>query len=79
MKTSLTKGLTDKQKEEIQQDFLASAAIRARIITVLKEKIETNRTAATSKDAYANASWPYLQADSVGFERALKEVISILE
>lgn len=79
MKTVITKGLDGKKKEEIQQDFLSSVAIRARIVEILKEKVETSRTASTSKEAYANASWPYLQADSVGYERALKEVISILE
>jgi hypothetical protein len=78
MKTSLTAGLSAQEKNELERDFHASAHLRNRIIDVLKDKAESNRRDTRSKDRYVEASWAYLQADSIGYERALFEVISLL-
>jgi hypothetical protein len=79
MKTSLTKGLDVEKTKELKVEFASSTFLRERLRQLLDEKIQTNRTATTSKDAYGNPNWAYLQADAVGYERALKEVISLLE
>lgn len=78
MKTILLKGLNDKQVDEMRQMFAASANIRQHIISVLKEKINTSNKNTRSKDAYNVPNWAYLQADGVGYERALVEVIGLL-
>lgn len=79
MKTIWTKGLTGDKKTEIEQAFLASGNMRERLRFLLQEKINTNNSNLRSKDLYQNASWPFQQADGIGYERALYEVISILE
>lgn len=79
MKTVVTKGLNEQEQMEIRQEFIASAHLRKRLITLMNERIDSARTKCISSSSYENPSWAYLQADNVGYERALKEVISILE
>lgn len=78
MKVSLLKGLTDQQVDEMRQDFASAANLRQHLINVLKDKIETNNKLTRSKSAYEIANWGFLQADGVGYERGLLEVISLL-
>ena len=79
MKTSLTKGLTIEKQEEIASSFKASYLVRKRLAELLLEKVESYRTESRSKDRYKDANWAYYQADEVGYERAIFEVISLLE
>lgn len=79
MKTSLTKGLNEQDNRQVTQEFIASAFLRKRLIQLLNERIDSSRTAAISSKSYESPSWAYMQADTNGYERALQEVISILE
>jgi len=79
MKTVWTSGLKDKEKQEIIQDFRASPALRARLIKILDGKIGATRASSLSKDTYLSPSWAYQQADAVGYERALREVMSLFD
>ena len=79
MKTILIKGLTAEQADEMRQAFSHAVYLRKQISKVLQEKIDSARKASISKDAYQSANWAYLQADAVGYERAMQEVLSILE
>lgn len=45
---------------------------------VLQEKLKTVEKTSVSKAEYESPSWPYLQADHVGYMRALREVIELL-
>lgn len=78
MKTSWTKGLNAQERQEIEAGFAACAQIRQRLETLINEKVRTKRKESISVDAYASPSWAYLQADTVGYERAMKEIISLL-
>lgn len=78
MKTSLVSGLSPQDAEEISLAFKASARLRERLIYVLENKLENDKKTLRSRDAYVNASWPYLQADAIGYERAISELISLL-
>lgn len=78
MKTVWTKGLKVQEREEITRDFQASAMLRKRLIVLLRDKIDAGRTCSTSKERYESPSWAYIQADEVGYGRALQEVISLL-
>lgn len=78
MKTAWFKGLNDEQKREMQIHFGGSAALRAQLVKILRSKIESNNTSVRSKDAYNIPNWAFVQADGVGYERALTEVISLL-
>lgn len=79
MKTSLLKGLNEKDKEEMKGLFIQSLRLRNQIIKTLEEKIKVIDTESVSKEGYESPSWAYKQADIVGYKRALKEIISLIE
>lgn len=78
MKVSWTSGLTGQAKTEVESNFKASALIRERLETLLRNKIETRRRESRTVATYEDASWSYKQADAIGYERALEEVISMI-
>lgn len=79
MKVSLLKGLnTEQQKEEMGLIFSHSSLLRKQIAKVLLDKVNTNNTATRTKDAYGISNWAFLQADAVGYERAMREVVALL-
>jgi hypothetical protein len=78
MKTSWTNGLDEEQAKEVRSDFKGSFTLRKRLIELLNDKVNVSTKASRSKDGYASPNWPYMQADAVGYERALNEVISLI-
>lgn len=78
MKTVLAKGLSKEQAAEIEQDFKAAAFLRERLTTILEEKVDALRRDNRQKSSYESPSWAYVQADYIGYERAIYEVISLL-
>lgn len=78
MKTSLIKGLNEQQKKEFMGEFTGSPVFRQRLIDLLNEKITSSQTLSRKKENYELPSWSLMQADSIGYERALNEVISLI-
>ena len=78
MKVNWISGLSAQQKDELVSNFKASALTRERLATLLRNKIETRRRETRSVATYETASWSYLQADGIGYERALEEIISLI-
>lgn len=78
MKTVWVKGLNEQEKEEMRASFVSSANVRKRLTELLEDKIETKRKANVSEERYESPGWAYLQADAVGYERAMREIISII-
>jgi hypothetical protein len=79
MKTAWTKGLVEAEKEEMKSLFLANASFRKRQQLLLRDKIDAIRQKNTVESSYDSPNWALKQADAVGYERALQEIISILE
>lgn len=77
MKTSWTKGMNEQEKGEIKSLFLSNSRLRERAILLMQEKIEVSNKKNTSEGAYDNPNWALKQADAVGYERALQEIISL--
>lgn len=78
MKTPWLAGLSEEKKEEIRKEFASSVTIRKRLAEICDKKLSTNERERVTKEAYASPNWAYLQADAVGYERALREIISLL-
>ena len=78
MKTIIVKGLNEQESDEMRQAFAHASYLRKRIIKLLQEKVDASNRTVRSKDAYGISNWAYLQADAVGYERAMQEVISML-
>lgn len=79
MKTIWTKGLLGEQKEAIEASFISSIEIRTRLSKILQDKVEFSLKERSSKLTYDNPNWAYIQADHSGYERAMREILSILE
>ena len=79
MKTTWTKGVSDKQaKDEIRQSFKSSLFLRARLAEMLADKAEEKDRACMNTEGYECANWAYKMADAQGYKRALSEIISLI-
>ena len=78
MKSSWTEGLTEQQEGEVRSEYASSPVLRERLGTLINKKIELSQKNARGKDKYESPSWGYLQADAIGYERALSEIISLI-
>lgn len=79
MKTIWTSGLKPDAKRELVEDFNGVPALRARLIEIIEKKIRSDKASKQSPEGYSLPSWPMFQADGIGYERAMREVISLLE
>lgn len=79
MKLNWTKGLNERDKEEMKLLFSSNARLRARAIEIMKEKQAAAHKGATLKETYDSPNWALRQADAVGYERAINEIISLFE
>lgn len=79
MKVSWTKGLTPEEEKDVRANFLEALVLRKRLRRVIEDKISEARRTSIAKSTYDNVNWAYLQADEVGYERALKEIIDLIE
>lgn len=80
MKTSLSKNLkTEAEKKEIKGLFIEAKRLRDQFKFVLEEKIRVAQTERLERVDYNNPSWPYKQAETNAYERAIREMISLLE
>ena len=79
MKTIITKGLEPEYVLEIKGAFKASLPVRKRLQDILESKVQEHFKAQYAKDNYDSPSWSQQQADSMGYVRALREVISLLD
>lgn len=78
MKVSWTKGLDKELSIDVTQNYKESLVMRRRLITLLQDKIDASLHEARQKATYENANWALLQADAVGYQRALSDVISLI-
>lgn len=76
MKTALLKGA---DKEGVKSSFLAGSLFRDQLKKVLDDKIKAINARNVSEENYASPNWPYKQADSCGYVRAMQEVLSLIE
>lgn len=79
MKTSLTSGLNESDKSLFTQEFKSSPFLRKQISSVLSKKIDSYYVGMRDKSGYESPNWALSQADSIGYTRALNEIISLLE
>ena len=81
MNTAWTKGIRKGSQEDkdIRSSYAESFIIRKRLAQVLKDKTESKMKAAMSNDAFDSPSWAFLQAESIGYAKAMKEIISLLD
>jgi hypothetical protein len=78
MKTAWTKGLNPERSLEVHREFKEALLFKKRLLELLEEKLKTKQTETLSKDLYKDSSWAYFQADGIGYQRGISEIISLL-
>ena len=78
MKLTWTADIPEERRKEIERAFHSSGVLRERLAEILTDKVKNVRKAMRGVDRYKDASWPYFQADAIGYERALEEIISLV-
>ena len=79
MKSTWLDGIEPDVAKEIRGDFISSHLVRKRLTKILNDKIETSHASLRQKDVYDKPNFGVIAADSIGYERALREVISLIE
>ena len=78
MKQGWIKGATPEKVAIIKADYVGSAGARMRLTEMLNDKIRISTTVKRKKEGYDSPNWAYVQADVIGYERALSEIISLI-
>lgn len=76
MKTSWTKGKDSVEAKDIKMDFLSAVILRNRLKELCLEEIANSYN--LSKSQYDSPNWQMLQADAVGYKRAMEKIISLI-
>lgn len=79
MKTRWFRGLPSEATKDIKQSFKASTLLRARLHSMLLDIIEERRKGQVQEALYDNPNWSYLQADRTGYERAVRDIIELIQ
>lgn len=78
MKSSWVNGLDKQETIDLTQNYKESLVMRRRLVALLEEKATSSFKLSHAKGGYENPNWAYLQADARGYERALSEIIGML-
>lgn len=81
MNTAWTKGIRKGSQEDkdIRSSYTESFIIRKRLTQMLDDKIDGKMKTAMSNDAFDSPSWAFLQAESIGYAKAMQEIIKLLD
>jgi hypothetical protein len=79
MKTVWVKGLDEPERTEMKGEYNNAHRVRSRLIEIIEDMIENERKKNRSESLYEIVNWQYKQADSLGYERALDDVIGLLK
>ena len=80
MKTSLSNGLDKEGKVDVRSAFLSCLPFRKQVVKVLKGKIEAKRKKLCKESLHdEEGNWALKMADSMGYERAQREFIQLME
>lgn len=79
MKTSWTRGLDAQNAKDVTQFYKESVMLRKRLSVMLQHTIEDKRAGQVLESLYESPNWPYLQADRVGYERAIRDIIDLIK
>tara|TARA_B110000014_G_C20041509_1_gene541360 strand:- start:464 stop:703 length:240 start_codon:yes stop_codon:yes gene_type:complete len=79
MKKSWVSGLEEDQKKLMEGYFNGSPLLRERLKYILEGKISNRTTACEKLETYESPSWAYIQADKNGYNRAIREIMELIE
>lgn len=78
MKLAWLEGLRADDKDKMKDAFKSSLFLRTKLASILNKKTDAERKSLITKSSYDNPNWALIQADSVGYQRAMQEVINLV-
>lgn len=78
MKIKWTQGLDEQLSKDVISSYKESIVLRKRLKKILEDIIEETRATQCSKTLYESPNWQFMQADKMGYERALRDIISYI-
>lgn len=79
MKSVLSRGLDNRQKEELKAEWGTSVLLRQQLVKALEGKIEENRKKQCDMDDFNCPNWQFKQAAYISKEKTLQELIDLLK
>ena len=79
MKQSWTKGLDADLSKEMKMAYSSSLILRKRLAELLRVKERDNYKTNISKADYDSPNWAAKKADSIGYARALIDILDLIE
>jgi hypothetical protein len=79
MKVSWTTGLSKQEATELRANYKEALVLRRRLVKLLRADQDASTKQSRSKLLYDNPNWALLQADQRGYERAISEIISLID
>lgn len=76
--SQLLRGVKREEAENYKQYLIHNKELLDRVVGILKNKLQTSVNDMRSQVAYDKSTWPFYQADQLGYQRALAEMVSIL-
>lgn len=71
-------GLSEYQKNELSKELKTAENVLKRLEEMLDKKLTSAIKDQMAVSQYENPNWSHKQADSIGYQRALNEVINLL-
>jgi hypothetical protein len=69
----------DKRKEFVDLLQMSRSPINERLLEIVQGQLEGSRDSTLKQSNYDSPSWAYIQADNVGYQRALRLVEQLLQ
>ena len=78
-KSSWFAGLDERKAGEVKASLYASEVVMKRLRQMLEKRIEASYQAQRSETNYNDPNWSLKQADYIGSQRAMKEVLDLID
>lgn len=79
MKTDWFRGDSPEDRKETKELLRVAKPVLDKLNKVCYNRLDACVTSKRAKPDYQSSSWAYIQADQNGYERAMKEIIELIE
>lgn len=76
---SWTTGLSKNEKKELEYAINNSSVVFNRLRHILDQRLEASIADQHSQLKYETPNWPLLQADYIGYQRAIKDLLTFFK
>lgn len=73
-----TAGLSKEEAAALVRRLKDSEEVFLRLSYILDQRLKDSVNKQMASQSYDKPSWPYFQADCVGYQRAMKEILTLI-